>query len=114
MEGGSLVPGTVHLTNNLYVLDGVTSWLRLIDPAFVTNNNIVASYSGPQDSNYVNLGFANIAGTAASDFDLVNANSPVVDAGADIDGLDFIFQSTETVAQILVSHIGRMWHHTSS
>ena len=24
MQSGELVPGTVHLTNNLYVLDGVT------------------------------------------------------------------------------------------
>ncbi len=60
MEGGGLIPGTVHLTNNLYVLNGVTSWFRLIDPAFVTNNNIVVSYSGPEDANYVDLGFANI------------------------------------------------------
>jgi hypothetical protein len=84
MQGGGLVPGTVHLTNNLYVLDGVTSWFRLIDPAFVTNNNIVASYSGPRDPNYVDLGFANIAGSAASDFILMKADSPAVDAGADI------------------------------
>jgi hypothetical protein len=86
MEGGMLVPGTVHLTNNLYVLDGVTSWFPLIDPAFVTNNNMLASYWGPQDPNYVDLGFANIAGTTASDFDLVNAVSPAVDAGADMAG----------------------------
>jgi hypothetical protein len=86
MKGGRLVPGTVYLTNNLYVLDGVTPWGRLIDPAFVTNNNIVVSYSGPEDVNYVDLGFADITGTYASDFDLVNADSPAVDAGADIVG----------------------------
>ncbi len=45
MTGGYLVPGTVHLTNNLFALDGVTSWFQLIDPAFVTVNNIVVSYS---------------------------------------------------------------------
>ena len=91
MEGGELVPGTVHLTNNLFVLDGVTPWDQLIDPAFVTNNNLVVSYSGPEDPNYVDLGFAKIGGTAAQDFDLVNPNSPAVDAGADIAGnmLDF-------------------------
>jgi hypothetical protein len=97
MAGGQLVPGTVHLTNNLYVLDGVANWYRLfyptldMDPAFDTQNNIVASYSGPQDPKYVDLGFANIAGTAASDFNLVKAGSPAVDAGADIAGntLDF-------------------------
>lgn len=97
MTGGQLVPGTVHLTNNLYVLDGVTNWYRWInpafdmDPAFDTQNNIVASYSSPQDPQYVDLGFANIAGTAASDFNLVKAGSPAVDAGTDIAGntLDF-------------------------
>jgi hypothetical protein len=86
MQGGRLVPGTVYLTNNLYVLDGVTPWGRLIDPAFVTKNNIVVSYSGPEDVKYVDLGFADISGTSASDFDLVNADSPAVDAGADIVG----------------------------
>jgi hypothetical protein len=97
MEGGRLVPGTVHLTNNLYVLDGVANWYRLfnpafdMDPAFGIQNNIVASYSGPQDPQYVDLGFANIAGNAESDFILVKAGSPAVDAGADIAGnkLDF-------------------------
>jgi hypothetical protein len=86
MEGGELVPGTVYLTNNLYVLDGVTPWGQLIDPAFVTNNNIVVSYSDPEDADYVDLGFANIAGTDALDFDLVTAQSPAVDAGFDIAG----------------------------
>lgn len=84
MEGGALVPGTVHLTNNLYVLDGVVPWGELIDPAFVTSNNIVASYMGPADPNYVDLGFADIAGTEPSDFDLVDPDSPAVDAGASI------------------------------
>ena len=84
MEGGRLVAGTVHLTNNLYVLHGVTSWFRLIDPAFVTRNNLLVSYSGPEDPGYVDLGFANIAGKAAWDFNLVKADSPAVDAGADI------------------------------
>jgi hypothetical protein len=71
MEGGDLEPGTVHLTNNLYVLDGVTpSRDQLIDPAFDTNNNLVVSYSGPGDPKYVDLGFARIEGTAAQDFDL--------------------------------------------
>jgi hypothetical protein len=91
MEGGQLVPGTVHLTNNLYVLDGVKSYSQLINPAFVTNSNIVASYSGPQDPAYVDFHFANIAGKTAADFDLASADSPAVDAGVDIAGsmLDF-------------------------
>jgi hypothetical protein len=92
MEGGDLVPGTVHLTNNLYVLDGIfrpRNWL--IDQAFDDNNDMFVSYSGPEDAGYVDLGFANIAGTAASDFDLANADSPAVNAGAEIAGntLDF-------------------------
>jgi hypothetical protein len=84
MQGGALVPGTVPLTNNLYVLDGIPTYWSLIDPAFDTKNNILASYSGTQDYKYVNLGFANIAGNSPSDFDLVKAGSPAVDAGADI------------------------------
>jgi hypothetical protein len=89
MEGGELVPGTVHLTNNLFVLDGISrpwNWLPLIDPAFVRKNNIAVNYSGPEDPNYVDLGFADIAGTTPSDFILVNADSPAVDAGLDIAG----------------------------
>jgi hypothetical protein len=97
MEGGRLVPGTVHLTNNLYVLDGVTNLYRLyypaldMDPAFDRKNNIVASYSNSQDPRYVDFGFANLAGTSAADFNLVQADSPAVDAGAAIAGntLDF-------------------------
>jgi hypothetical protein len=93
MSGGSLVPGTVHLTNNLYVLDGIAipSWYRLIDPAFDARNNLLVSYSDIKDPNYVNLGFANIAGKTASDFSIVRTDSPAVDAGAYIaaDTLDF-------------------------
>jgi hypothetical protein len=93
MSGGSLVPGTVHLTNNLYVLDGITSpsWYPLIDPAFDTRSNLLVSYWGAKDPNYVDLGFANIAGKTASDFIIVQANSPAVDAGTYIAGdmLDF-------------------------
>jgi hypothetical protein len=87
MEGGELVPGTVHLTNNLYVLHGVSPWNPwggLIDPAFDARNNIVLNYSGPQDPRYVDLGFANIEGTTPPDFDLVDPASRAVDAGAGI------------------------------
>jgi hypothetical protein len=99
MQGGRLVPGTVHLTNNLYVLDGVTSWFRLIDPAFDARNNIVASYSGPKDPSYIDLGFANIAGKAAADFDVVKANSPAVNAGTDLAGntLDYFNRARPNV-----------------
>jgi len=86
MNGGQLVPGTVHLTNNLFVLDGVTSWFRLIDPAFDARNNILLSYSSRRDPNYVDLGFANSSGKAAKDYELVDATSPAVDAGIVIAG----------------------------
>jgi len=86
MEGGELVPGTVHLTNNLFVLDGIVPWGQLIDPAFVTSNNIVAGYWGTGDPNYVDFGFADINGTDPSDFNLVDPNSPAVNAGAYIAG----------------------------
>jgi hypothetical protein len=103
LEGGYLAPGTVHLTNNLYVLHGVKPWYWpssydppdpksvLIDDAFVTNNNIVLSYSSPESPNYVDLGFANIEGNSPPAFDLANPNSPAVDAGANIagNGLDY-------------------------
>ena len=92
MEGGELVPGTVHLTNNLYVLDGISRPRNfLIDSAFDESNEMFVSYSGPADPNYVNLGFANIAGKTPADFDLINASSPAVDAGIDVAGnmLDF-------------------------
>ncbi len=87
MEGGELIPGTVHLTNNLYVLHGIfrlRNWL--IDDAFDEHNEFFASYSGPEDPNYIDLGFANIEGNTPQDFDLVNPDSPAVDAGADIAG----------------------------
>jgi hypothetical protein len=85
--GGELVPGTVHLTNNLYVLDGVATYGRvLIDPAFDAKNNLVVSYTGPTDANYVDLGFAKLSGTTAEDFVIVNGSSPAVDAGAVVSG----------------------------
>jgi hypothetical protein len=58
----------------------------LIDQAFDDNNDMFVSYASPLDPNYVDLGFANIAGNIPSDYDLVNADSPAVDAGADIAG----------------------------
>jgi hypothetical protein len=91
MSGGGLVPGTVHLTNNLFVLDGVPSWYQLIDPAFVMNNNLLVSYSSREDPRYVDLGFADIAGNNPSDFMIVRPGSPAVDRGAYLAGnaLDF-------------------------
>ena len=87
MQGGDLVPGTVFLTNNLYVLHGVNTWWQLMDPnKFVMKNNIVATYYGSADPRYVNLGFANIEGNSPQDFDLADPDSPAVDAGAGIEG----------------------------
>jgi hypothetical protein len=92
MQGGELVPGTVFLTNNLFVLDGVApSYYWPIDSKFVTRNNLVVQYMSHSDAGYVDLGFANIAGTSPSDFNLVKANSMAVDAGALVEDntLDF-------------------------
>jgi hypothetical protein len=87
MEGGDLVPGTVHLTNNLYVLHGLFRPRNfLIDRDFDDKNDMFVSYSGPEDPNFVDLGFADIEGNDPSDFDLVNPNSPAVNAGAVIAG----------------------------
>lgn len=94
MSGGRLVPGTVHLTNNLFVLHNIYrpwSWLPLMDPAFDSRNNIVADYQGPGDLRHIDLGFADIEGRAPSDFDIVKADSLAVDAGASVsgNGLDY-------------------------
>lgn len=90
VSGGTLVPGTVHLTNNLFILHGVTSWWRLIDPAFDSRNNILLSYSSSRDPNYTDIAFSNIEGNTASDFNL-KPYSPAIDAGLEIPGnaLDF-------------------------
>jgi hypothetical protein len=81
----------VHLTNNLFVLDRVASWYQLIDPAFVTRNNLLVRYSSSEDPGYVDLGFANIEGNNASDFMIVKRNSLAVDGGTYVadDTLDF-------------------------
>jgi hypothetical protein len=97
MEGGKLVPGTVHLTNNLYVLDGIPTYWSLIDPAFDTQNNILASYASAQDPKYVDFGFADITGNSPSDFDLVKASSPAVDTGAYVSGSQLDYFNRERV-----------------
>ena len=85
MTGGELVPGTVSLTNNLFVLDGVSSFGDLIDPAFTQTTNLVVNTS-QQDP-----GFVNINGTSAADFDLLGT-SPAIDVGTAVSGntLDFL------------------------
>ncbi|MGD9212332.1 MAG: choice-of-anchor Q domain-containing protein, partial [Desulfobacteraceae bacterium] len=81
----------VFLTNNLFVFDGVTPIPNLIHENFNVSNNILRVYNGSNDENYNDLGFADITGTTAADFDLVDPNSPAIDAGADIsdNGLDY-------------------------
>jgi hypothetical protein len=83
MEGGQLVPGTVHLTNNLFVLHNILrqrNWL--IDDAFDEHNDLFVSYPDSESPSYVDLGFADIEGNTPPDFDLVRADSPAVNAGA--------------------------------
>jgi hypothetical protein len=77
MTGGELLPGTVFLTNNLFVFDGVTIFGDPIDPAFEQTGNLVIRTS-EQDP-----GFVNIDGDTAAGFDLT-ASSPAVNAGTPV------------------------------
>jgi hypothetical protein len=93
MSGGDLVKDTVYLTNNLYIMDRVNPRFgHQIHQNFNVKNNLIRIYKSTSDSDYNDIGFANIAGTKAVDFDILKSNSPVVDAGAVIPGyeLDFL------------------------
>jgi hypothetical protein len=94
--GGEVERDTVFLTNNLFVLDRVNPDPQFqIHENFNSQNNIVRTYTSTADANYNDLGFSNIAGTEADDFDLTNAGSPAVDAGIMIldNELDFFDRS---------------------
>jgi hypothetical protein len=83
--GGALVPGTVFLTNNLFVFDGVSTLGDPVDDAFTQTTNLII-YTDEQTP-----GFVNIDGWDALDYDLT-ASSPARDAGTLITGgaLDFL------------------------
>lgn len=85
MTGGELVPGTVFLSNNLFVFDGVMTFGDPIDPAFEQTTNLIIRTSEQ------NPGFVNINGDTAEDFDLT-ASSPAINAGTLISNntLDFL------------------------
>ena len=72
MTGGDLVQDVVFWTNNLFVGDGVT--FQTPHKNIVQQSNLIIS-TAKQDP-----GFVNLAGTAATDFDLVQT-SPAVNAG---------------------------------
>jgi hypothetical protein len=84
-SGGTLDPGEVSMTNNLIILDGVSSFGDVIDPAIAQATNLIINTSD-QDP-----GVVNVAGTAAEDFDLVEG-SPAIDQGTTVAGntLDFL------------------------
>ncbi len=73
-EGGTLDPGEVSMTNNLVILDGVTSFGDVIDPAIAQAGNLIINTSSQ------NPGVVNLAGTTAEEFDLVEG-SPAIDVG---------------------------------
>lgn len=73
-SGGSLDPGEVLMTNNLIILDGVTSFGDVIASAITQSSNLVINTANQEP------GVVNVAGTAAADFDLI-AGSPAIDAG---------------------------------
>ena len=87
-EGGTLDPGEVSMTNNLIILDGVTSFGDVIDPAIASTTNLIINTS-EQDP-----GVVNVAGTLAEDFDLTES-SPARDQGTAVAGhpLDFLDRS---------------------
>jgi MYXO-CTERM domain-containing protein len=75
VSGGALAAGSVLLTNNLIVFDGVRAFGDVIDPAITQTTNLVV------DTSKQDPGFVNLAGTInAADFDLV-AGSPAINAG---------------------------------
>ncbi len=84
--GGSLSAGSVSMTNNLIVFDGVSPFGTVIDAAITQTTNLVVNTSS-QDP-----GMVNVKGTTtASDFDLTSS-SPAIDKGTAIAGLtqDFL------------------------
>jgi hypothetical protein len=83
-SGGTLDPGEVTMTNNLIILDGVTSFGDVIDPAITQATNLIINTSDRDP------GVVNVAGTAAEDFDLIES-SPAIDQGTAVGHtLDFL------------------------
>jgi hypothetical protein len=68
---GELTPGTVFLSNNLWIFDGAPTWNATIDAAFEQSNNLIVT---------TDPGVVNIKGIAPEDFDLI-AGSQAVDQG---------------------------------
>jgi len=87
VSGGALLPDTVFLRNDLFVLDGfgATDYIAPLDSALVLENTLVLQ------SPATNPGLVNISGSSPEDFDLV-AGSPAIDQGVTIPGqtLDFL------------------------
>jgi len=85
MTGGELVPGTVFLTNNLYIFDDFVPLTEPMDTAFGQKTNLII-YTDNQDPKVVN-----VKGTSFEDFFLTK-DSPAVDAGSTVSGntLDFV------------------------
>jgi hypothetical protein len=81
---GILVPGTVSLTNNLFVFDGSTASILTLEPNLAMTTNLTIDLA-KQDP-----GFVDLVGSSALDFDLT-ARSPAIDVGTEIPGntLDF-------------------------
>ncbi len=81
VSGGAFAAGNVLLTNNLIVVDGVTSYGNVNDPNVTQTTNLIINTAkqGP--------GFVNLAGTiSATDFDLTAA-SPAINAGTVLSNL---------------------------
>ncbi len=86
-SGGALLPDTVFLRNNLFVLDGFEAmdYISPLDEALSLQNTLVI------ESPATNAGLVNISGSSPEDFDL-QANSPAIDQGISVPnhGLDFL------------------------
>jgi hypothetical protein len=73
VSGGSLLPNSVFLINNLFVFDGVPPYGTVLDPNFAQTTNLII------DTSKKDPGFVDLAGTTAEAFALT-ASSPAVNA----------------------------------
>ncbi len=77
VSGGSLAAGAVSMTNNLIILDGVSTFGDVINTNITSTTNLIIDTSKQEP------GVKNVKGIAAADFDLVSG-SPAIDKGTSI------------------------------
>jgi hypothetical protein len=85
----TLSPGSVSLTNELYILDNVGFKNNPPINVDIVQNNVLLSQPGTVG--YQDTGVANLGGVAPWDFDLVRPGGAAVDGGTDIPSGDLDF-----------------------